>query len=160
MNTPKTSPGNGPNQRTVQGMFIRPRQQVKYAMLFVGGAMLSVVALLGFLVVSFNHALARYNDKFHGTADVGLTIGDSFTISFLIIILIAVLIGILSIYMGIKLSHRIYGPMIPLNRHIEKLIEGDYKSRVRLRKGDELTELSEALNRLATALEERHKLKN
>lgn len=143
-------------QRTVQGYFIRPKQQAKYAMMFMGGAMLSVVALLGLLVVSFNHAIARYNAKFQGNAEVGLTISDSFTNSFLLIITFAVIAGVLSIYWGIRVSHRIYGPLIPLRRHIDKLIEGDYSARVRLRKSDDMVELCDAMNELAEALEKRH----
>lgn len=156
MNAPNPQP-SGRNQRTLAGLFIRPQKQVRFAMLFIGGAMLSVVALLGFLVLSFNHALARYNEKFQTHADIGLTINDSFTTTFLLIIALGVILGLLSIYLGIKISHRIYGPLVPLKRHIEKLTQGDYTSRVRLRKDDEMGELSDALNELAMALESRHK---
>jgi HAMP domain-containing protein len=54
-------------------------------------------------------------------------------------------------------SHKIFGPTVPIRRHIHKLIEGDYSSRVHLRDGDELSEISEELNQLAEVLAEKTK---
>ena len=57
--------------------------------------------------------------------------------------------------MGVRLSNRIYGPLVPMLRHIQNLKQGIYSSRVVLRQNDELIELRDALNELAAALEAR-----
>jgi len=54
-------------------------------------------------------------------------------------------------------SHKIFGPTVPIRRHIHKLLEGDYSSRVHLRDGDELSEIGEELNHLAELLAEKTK---
>lgn len=66
-------------------------------------------------------------------------------------------VGMLSIFAVfayvISLGHRFFGPIVPLSSHIDKLISGDYSARVKLRKGDELHELADKLNKLAAILE-------
>jgi nitrate/nitrite-specific signal transduction histidine kinase len=49
-------------------------------------------------------------------------------------------------------THRIAGPVVAFRRHIHKLIEGDFKARIRLRRRDKLSELAEDLNRLSETL--------
>jgi HAMP domain-containing protein len=56
--------------------------------------------------------------------------------------------------MWVVFSHRIFGPTVPIRRHIQKLIAGDYSSRIRLRSGDEFKALAAELNTLAEKLEQ------
>jgi signal transduction histidine kinase len=67
-----------------------------------------------------------------------------------------ILVTGLAFAVGVRLSHRIYGPIVPINRFIEALSSGEYTARIALRKGDDMIELKDALNRLAEALEKRH----
>jgi hypothetical protein len=61
---------------------------------------------------------------------------------------------IVSFTLGIIISHRTFGPIIiPIRRHIENLISGNYTSRVKLRKSDHFQDLAEQLNKLAETLE-------
>lgn len=55
------------------------------------------------------------------------------------------------------LSHRLLGPLVPIRRHLQKLIEGKYDDRLRLRKTDELHFLADDLNKLTEKLGERSK---
>lgn len=55
------------------------------------------------------------------------------------------------------LSHRLLGPLVPIRRHIQKLIEGRYEDRLRLRKKDELHFLADDINALTEKLGERSK---
>lgn len=52
----------------------------------------------------------------------------------------------------IFLSHRIFGPMVPMRRHVQKLIAGDYTSRLKVRTSDEFQDLVHDLNDLAEKL--------
>lgn len=65
--------------------------------------------------------------------------------------------GLMTIYFSIKLSHRLLGPVVPIKRILTDLTNGNYSSRIRLRKNDELKSVAEALNILAETLEKKQK---
>jgi len=72
-------------------------------------------------------------------------------ISLVILFVYAVLVVVItSVY-----THRLLGPMIPIERHLKALKEGFYAHRLRLRKKDALHELADQLNELAETLEQR-----
>jgi len=60
--------------------------------------------------------------------------------------------GINCLVMWIMYSHRIFGPTVPIRRHIGALLSGDYQSRITLRKRDEFKDIAMDLNRLAEKL--------
>ena len=72
--------------------------------------------------------------------------------------LVTVLLAL--VYTGVLLSisvvctHRYAGPVIPLRKHIEALKNGDYSSRVKLRRHDAFAEMAQDLNELARLLEQ------
>lgn len=63
-------------------------------------------------------------------------------------------LGAITYVLWIFYSHAIFGPIIPLERHVGKLIEGDYSTRIHLRRSDEFKKLAAELNRLAEKLEQ------
>lgn len=66
-------------------------------------------------------------------------------------------LGIITYALWVFYSHAIFGPKVPLERHVGKLIEGDYSSRIHLRRADEFKKLAAELNRLAETLEQSRK---
>lgn len=64
-----------------------------------------------------------------------------------------VIIIVISLYLSVKMGQRVFGPTIPLERHINELVKGNYSVRTKLRKGDELQSLATALNQLSEKLE-------
>jgi len=50
------------------------------------------------------------------------------------------------------ITHRIYGPLVPLSRHVEGLINGDYTVRTHLRTKDEFKDFARLLNELSDKL--------
>lgn len=61
--------------------------------------------------------------------------------------------GLLSFLLGVLISHRTFGPTVPLKEFLRKLLEGDYSARVRFRQKDHFQELLPLLNQLAEKLE-------
>jgi len=53
--------------------------------------------------------------------------------------------------------HRMVGPIVPFRRHIEALKNGDFSSRVKLRRGDAFEDVASDLNELAELLAEQEK---
>lgn len=63
--------------------------------------------------------------------------------------------GIVCVGMWIIYSHRIFGPTVPIQRHLDNLNEGNYESRIKLRPGDEFGPIADKLNTLAEKLQAR-----
>lgn len=137
------------------GMIVRPQKQLRFALMFTGGALLSITGLVALTAIVFNHTLKSLSDANQIQTDIGYLLRDTMVYPFFILTIGAFVIGIFCIYMGVRLSNRIYGPLVPLLRHIQNLKQGINSSRVVLRQNDELTELRDALNELAAALEAR-----
>lgn len=53
----------------------------------------------------------------------------------------------------LQFSHGVFGPMVQIRRHINRMREGDYQSQIRLRAGDEFKNVADALNELAKSLQ-------
>jgi len=143
------------HKRTFMGMIVRPQKQMRFALLFTGGASLTITCLVALTAIVFNHTLKGLSDAQQIQSDIGYLLRDTMVYPFFILTVGAFLIGMFCIYMGVRMSNRIYGPLVPMLRHIQNLKNGIYSSRVVLRQHDELVELRDALNDLAAALEAR-----
>ena len=64
---------------------------------------------------------------------------------------------LLTMAMVFKLTHRYYGPLVSIEKFVDQVADGDYSSRVSLRKRDELQRLATRLNSMAEKLEQRHR---
>ena len=63
---------------------------------------------------------------------------------------------ILSIVFGIYSSHRVIGPSVAIRKHIDKMKQGDYSSRLHIRRGDELVTVAHVINELTDALRQKY----
>jgi signal transduction histidine kinase len=124
------------NRQTVVGFIVRPKQQARIAMVFTAGTWVMHLVLMAILVPKAGQL-------------------DSFEIS-LYLVLSALCLTVFAIVTGVILSHRLYGPLVSIKRHIAHLREGDYSARLQLRSSDDMSEMRDSLNDLAAALESRH----
>lgn len=82
-----------------------------------------------------------------------------FSYDMMLYIRFSVLLGIILIFTGfnfwygVRLSHRIAGPMIQIQRVLDQALKGEYGNRIQLRSNDYLHEISDELNRLLEKLE-------
>lgn len=63
------------------------------------------------------------------------------------------LFGMVCLIAWVIYSHRIFGPTVPIKRHLDNLINGRYDSRITLRPGDEFKDIADQLNVLAERLQ-------
>ena len=56
------------------------------------------------------------------------------------------------VWIGIRLTHRVAGPLVRITAALQQLSSGDFNVYLKLRKGDSLVELAEAINHLAASL--------
>ena len=74
-------------------------------------------------------------------------------IRFSIVFIMVLIISGFNFWFGTRLSHRIVGPMIQIQRVLEKALKGKYDSRIQLRSNDYLHEIAEELNLLLEKLD-------
>ncbi len=65
------------------------------------------------------------------------------------------LIAPVVILMGVRLTHRIAGPLVRINAALLQLAQGRHDVHITLRRGDSLTEVAAAVNSLAESLRTR-----
>lgn len=151
--SPTDAPNKEQNRRTVLGTAVNPAKQIRYAFLFVGGGMLMLTVFIAATIYYIRETVVAFELAYRLDHEVTAALMDSLTGMLTLAFMVAAVFSILSIVLGWQMSHRFYGPVIPLLRHIEELRNGNFSSRVKLRRGDELMELQEALNGLAEMLE-------
>jgi methyl-accepting chemotaxis protein len=70
------------------------------------------------------------------------------------IAVVVIVIGLATILVTLFISHKIYGPLYPFKKVMERLAEGDFSDEFRLRHSDQLKELASAFNNMITKLRE------
>ncbi len=73
------------------------------------------------------------------------------------IVLELVIMTPIVVWLGIRLTHRVAGPLVRIRAALAKLAAGDYNVRIQLRKGDELVEFADMMNTLAASLRARRR---
>ena len=74
-------------------------------------------------------------------------------VRFSIIFVMVLIISGFNFWFGTRLSHRIVGPMIQIQRILENALKGKYDSRIQLRSNDYMHEIAEGLNLLLEKLD-------
>lgn len=145
--------GDGaPKKRRLRNYLVRPRQQVRIMFVVLSFGILSITFVTGYFMY-YNVTLVAEMRQREPIAAVLL--GNFISPMFQKIIAGQILLWVISVVVGLVITHRIYGPLVPILRHIRRLNSGDYASRVHLRGKDEMGELAEALNELAATLEKK-----
>jgi HAMP domain-containing protein len=145
--------------RNLSTILIEPFKQVKLG-LYVISLSLGFVVLTGVLFISafaeqYAHVMEIFNvvdPQFKWevvTNDVFFK--NVYRLGFLLVSFVAVLF-----FVVFRTTHKYYGPLVSIDRFIEKVREGDYTTRVIIRKSDELQDLANSLNQMAETLAQRH----
>jgi len=128
---------------------IKSRLQLKLVSAFLA---MAVVASL-FQVILLNTSLLKL------TEDLGVQTTDVITrFSSVLVRNLLITLGVLVPFMflfGILITHRIAGPVYKFERYLDAVIRGDEEGECRLRKGDDLQELCERINRAVAVLKQR-----
>lgn len=78
-------------------------------------------------------------------------------IRFSIILLLVLIFTGFNFWYGVRLSHRIAGPMVQIKRVLEHALKGEYEERIQLRSNDFLHEIGDEINLLLEKLDNQHK---
>lgn len=147
---------DGQNRRSVKNVLVSPKQQLRYSFVLVIGSCISLTLFVGVLIFQINQTITTLGIAYRLDPEVIDAIQKSLNSALWMAMVLAGLTIISSLALSIRLSHKIYGPVVAIKRYLETLMGGDYKARLTLRQGDDLLDLRDALNQLAETLEKRH----
>ena len=126
------------NRRSLRNYLVSPDSQIRYGLLFLALSGSVHVVLTAVTVVAYGSLRATGED-----APLPMWIVVVFLLgAYLILQGFAFILGLI-------ISHRIFGPLVPMMKFVEDMKNGDYSGRVILRSGDD-----QALQNFATALNE------
>lgn len=142
-------------KRSSANLWVNPKSQLTQCFMLSAG-FVAIDAILIFIMLNFESYLETLKATHQIDSQTIILIASYLFFYLRILTFISSIFAVFGFFVGIMLSHRVYGPIVPIRAHVKRLIEGDYTSRVHTRKYDEFKELTADLNTLADRLNQRH----
>jgi signal transduction histidine kinase len=134
--------------RSFTRFLLFPRKQLKYAyfhflLIAISVLIINLVAYHKFATLVTNTTNNQMNEML-----------SEYTLSVSLVTLITlVVMGAFTFVIEIVFLHRFVGPLLPLIRHLNALLDGNTTYRTKLREGDEIQELADKLNQVSAMLD-------
>lgn len=119
------------------------------------GVMLTLLLLLGAGALGSVYLALWVTLRTFGASHEPLAVAQM-TMVGLLVTFELLLIAPLVILVGLRLTHRVVGPLVRISRAVRQMAEGDFAVHLKLRRGDALVELADAVNALAASLRSRN----
>lgn len=144
------------NLRSPKNILIRPRQQLRFALYFFAASSAMIVLYIVLLLTSLNSTITLIAQQYNLPSEILPVILNSIQSSVVFVAVFGFVLTLAMLAFGVSMSHRIFGPMVPIENLLKRLKEGDYAARGSLRKNDEFQDIMTDLNELAANLQTRH----
>ena len=149
--------------RKIKNTVIEPFKQFKIGVYIVVTTFIFIVCA-GYLFMSsfwqqYQHVMSIF-EVVDPNLQWEVITNDVFFANIIKVAALFLLFMLITMAMVFKLTHRYYGPLVSIEKFVDQVAEGDYSSRVALRKKDELQRLATKLNTMAENLEQRHRTGN
>lgn len=145
-----------PQNRSMKNILLRPEFQLKYSFYFVGMTLVTMGSVFLLFLLSLEDMIATLAVVYRIEPEVIGAIQQSLRTATFTTVAVAACFAVISISLGIILTHRLVGPMIPIRRLISQITKGEYGVQGRLRTKDDYQEVMNELNTLSRTLAERH----
>lgn len=141
--------------RSIKNFFIEPFAQVRMGAYVLTISLLFIVLITLLVAKAF---LAQYEVllQIDQTSAWERLLADTFNRGSTELAVVLMLYIVVLFLVVIRMTHRIYGPLVSINRFVDDLAKGSYEKRCTIRKDDDLQILCAKLNQLATVLQEKH----
>lgn len=134
-------------------IFIKKNLQFRYMLLIIFSVLTGLAIMAFELTFTLDEIFDKYPVLIQPLYDNFLPIVWGFVYKILIYILFVILLSAI-------LSHKMAGPVYRFEQTCKAIADGDFSQRVRLRQGDQLTELQQDFNAMMDRVEEEVKKKN
>jgi hypothetical protein len=132
----------------VRSMLVEPYFQVKLGLVFILVNLVFSVLIFGAMTWYVWDMFGALTTYFHLTGqDAGLAM-DKLQGPMIVIGLLVLCFVLTTFRFAVSYTHKIYGPLVSINRFLDDAIEGKKPSKLTLREGDQLQDLVGKLNLL------------
>ena len=143
-------------RRSVRAYLVEPFQQIRFG-LHVALVSVAFVIALGWLIASaFYEQYQQVIDLFQVADSAALVQNDLFFRNGGVIALTLVMFVITMLFVVVRRTHRMYGPIASIMRFVNEMKRGNYAVRIHVREKDDFQALVGRLNELAEILLKRH----
>lgn len=152
-----------PDRTRRGGLFstaVEPFKQLKIGVYVIVISLVFVAIIATIFTLSFKEQYEQVLGLFNvvdNSAKWEFILNDVFKKNAIRIAVALVSYIVILIYIIFKMTHKIYGPLVSIERFVKKIEKGDYGSRLKIRDRDDLVRLVGKLNQMSEALEKRHK---
>ncbi len=139
-----------PSQKTQfkrRTIFIKKNLQFRYMTLIVLSVLAGLLIMSFELVFTLNEIFDQHPVLLQPLYDHFPSLAYGFIYKIIIYVIFVILISAI-------LSHRMAGPVYRFEQTCKAIAKGDFSQRVRLRKGDQFTELQDDFNKMMDRVEE------
>jgi nitrogen fixation/metabolism regulation signal transduction histidine kinase len=144
-----TDQNSGRNRRSLRNLMIFPAGQIRLVFAVPVGGLISMLVILQALKSALGMRLTAFisapTHEMQGLSDLLSAVNGIFNLGIIFLALCSMLVAAF----GIMLTHRYYGPLIPILRSLKAIRDGDYSTRIHLRPGDELHDLARLVNEIS-----------
>jgi len=127
-------------------IFIKKKLQLRYMLLIILSVLCGLAIMTLELTATLNELFDKYPVLVQPMYDQFLPIISSFFYKIAIYVLFVILVSAV-------LSHKMAGPVYRFEQTCKAIAKGDFSQRVRLREGDQFTELQDEFNRMMDRVE-------
>jgi methyl-accepting chemotaxis protein len=135
---------------------IAPDRQMRIAMVSVTVGLVFLFGFFGFQLWVFSNLLLSLSPLIPETSNLEGMIAGSVKWAWIGFFVSAACFAFVLTTVTIVVSHRVYGPVFAIRKHVSALAKGDFGHRTQLREKDEFKDLAADLNQLSTLLQERN----
>jgi len=142
-------------RRGVQSLLVDPYRQVKLGLLFLVLNCVFAVLILGvfgYYVLDIYKAVSLYFQLSNQESQLAL---QKFFWPLAVVFGLIALFVLSTLYISVKYTHQIYGPLVSIHRFLDELLAGRRPAELSLRESDQLQDLAEKLNKVASLVEGR-----
>lgn len=151
------------SRRNLKSTLVEPFKQIKLGVYVIVISLMFVFATAGTIFYAFfkqyEHVMEIFN-VVDPAIKWELVTNDIFQQNAKIIVALCLTYIVVLFTVVFRMTHKIYGPLVGIERFVDQLSEGDFRRRVTIRRGDELQRLAGKLNQLAENLDRRFSAKD
>ena len=125
---------------------VNPPLQYRFVGIMLLVLLLMTAGALGSVYFALWVVLQLYNLTTNSLAIAQLTTAG------LVVTVELLLMAPVVVWIGIRQTHKVAGPLLRIHGAVQRMAQGDLNIHLKLRKGDALVELAEAINALAASL--------
>lgn len=143
-------------KRQISAYLVEPFKQIRFGLHVTAVCLISVILLSYVFVNSFYEQYQHVAEIFKVAEVDDLVVNDVFVrnawkLGFVLLGMVAATVGVV-----VWRTHKMYGPVVSIQRFLKELHRGNYAVRLSIRQRDDFKNVVESLNQLASELQHKH----